>query len=98
MVQIRWLKEARNDLKEIYEFIVPDSKRYAKYQIEQIRDRTQLLKVYPLSGKVVRELDDQNLREIVSGNYRIIYRVVSTKQIHIILIYGNYNFNWYKTM
>jgi plasmid stabilization system protein ParE len=30
MVEIRWLEEARDDLKDIYDYISRDSKRYAK--------------------------------------------------------------------
>ncbi len=36
MVQIKWLKSANTDLKEIYDFISLDSKRYAKHQVEKI--------------------------------------------------------------
>lgn len=38
MVQIKWLKEAEIDLKQIYEFISQDSPTYARRQIEQIID------------------------------------------------------------
>lgn len=44
MVEIRWLKEARDDLKEIYDYISRDSKPYAKRQVDKIFDRTQILK------------------------------------------------------
>ena len=87
MVQIRWLIEAKEDLKEIYEFIGLDSKRFAKHQVQQIKNRTQILKTHPLIGKMVREFEDPNLREIVSGDYRVIHRIVSTKLIHIVLIH-----------
>ncbi|HCT54093.1 MAG TPA: type II toxin-antitoxin system RelE/ParE family toxin, partial [Balneola sp.] len=36
MVQIRWLKDAKEDLKEVFEYIALDSKRYAQLQIEKI--------------------------------------------------------------
>lgn len=34
MVQIRWLKEAKDDLKEIFDYISSDSVRYAKLQVD----------------------------------------------------------------
>ena len=87
MVQVRWLEQAKIDLKEIYEFIAMDSKRYAKHQVQQIKSRTQILKKHPFAGKMVREFEDPKLREIVSGHYRIIHRIVSTKLIHILLVH-----------
>jgi toxin ParE1/3/4 len=55
MVEIRWLESAKIDLKDIYDFIAADSKKYAKHQISKIRNRTQILKNQPNAGKVVSE-------------------------------------------
>lgn len=40
MVEIRWLKEAKNDFKNIYDYVSIDSKRYTKRQVEKIFQRT----------------------------------------------------------
>ncbi len=87
MVEIVWLNSAKEDLKEIYEYIASDSIKYAKHQIYQIRDRTIILKTNPYSGKVVEEYDLETIREIVFNQYRIIYRIKSSNLIHIILIH-----------
>lgn len=63
MVKIRWLREAQNDLKEIFEYISPDSRRYAKLQIERIQKRTESLKNQPRLGKVVQEMEDPQIRD-----------------------------------
>lgn len=55
MVQIVWLLDAKTDLKEIYEFIAPDSKRYARLQIERIKDCIKILKLQPQIGKIVQK-------------------------------------------
>ena len=34
MVRVKWLKSAKDDLRDIYEYISLDSKRYAKHQVE----------------------------------------------------------------
>ena len=36
MVEIEWLTEAKEDLKDIYDYISRDSKRYAKRQVDRI--------------------------------------------------------------
>ena len=87
MVQIKWLKSAKNDLKEIYDFISLDSRRYAKHQVEKIQSKTNILKTGTIIGKKVSEIDDEKVREIFEGNYRIIYRIISEDEIHILLIH-----------
>ena len=87
MVLIRWLKSARFDLKEIYEFIALDSKRYARFQVEKIQRKTQILKQGNIIGKKVSESNDESVRELIEGDYRIIYRIISKNEIHIILIH-----------
>jgi plasmid stabilization system protein ParE len=87
MVQIKWLVSAKTDLKEIYEYIALDSKRYAKLQVQRIRGATAILKSYPEAGKIVLEINNSEIRELVEGNYRIVYRTVSPNLIHILLVH-----------
>ena len=86
MVQISWLIEAQRDLKEIFEYIALDSSKYASLQIDRIYQKVALLKTQPLLGKVVPELENTSIREVVEGNYRIIYRVVDEKRLHILMV------------
>jgi addiction module RelE/StbE family toxin len=86
MVRIKWLLAAKNDLKEIYDYISLDSKRYAKLQVERIQNKTEILKSQIEIGKIVEELNDPKVREIIEGNYRIIYRIISKSELHILLV------------
>ena len=86
MVRIKWLKSAKLDLKDIYEFIALDSKRYARFQVEKIQKRTIILKEGTIIGKKVFEINDENVRELFEGDFRIIYRIISKYEIHILLI------------
>ena len=74
MVRIRFTKQSLFDLKEIYDYISYDSKKYAQYQILKIRNSIKILKQYKFSGKIVEEYNDENIREIIEGNYRKIYQ------------------------
>jgi addiction module RelE/StbE family toxin len=87
MVRIKWLLAAKNDLKEIYDYISLDSKRYAKLQVERIQNKTEILKSQIEIGKIVEELNDPKVREIIEGNYRIIYRIISKSELHILLVH-----------
>lgn len=87
MVQLNWTLLARNDLKAIFEYISKDSKNYAKLEILKIQLRTQILKVQPLIGKEVIEIGNIAVRELVEGNYRIIYKLVDKSSIDILTIH-----------
>lgn len=87
MVRIKWLKSAKLDLKEIYEFIALDSKRYAKFQVEKIQKKTEILKEGNVVGKKVFEIDHEDIRELIEGHYRIIFRIISKNEIHILLVH-----------
>ena len=72
--KIRWTTESLNDLLSIYEFIAKDSSRYAQIQIENIQNAVSNLQTFPLMGHIVPEFPHLAYREILSGNYRIIYK------------------------
>ena len=75
MVQVKWTKQAFYDLKEIHDFIARDSVQYAKMQVERILDESLKLSRFPLIGRHVPEFPDLSYREILVGNYRVIYKL-----------------------
>lgn len=87
MARLKWTEQATNDLKNIFDFISNDSKHYAFLYISKIRNKCSILKSYPLIGRVVPEFDLHNVRELIMGNYRIIYKIVDNNQIDILSIF-----------
>jgi len=87
MVRINWTFQAKNDLKDIVEYISKDSKLYAKRQVFKILNRTNILKSQNYSGRKVPEIQDENIREVIEGNYQIIYRVVNESRIDILTVH-----------
>ncbi len=87
MAQIVWSKIAIDDLREIYEYISRDSERYALLMVDRIMERTESLLQHPLLGKIVPEFENENLIELIEGNYRIIYYLDSKESISIVRIY-----------
>ncbi len=75
MVEIIWLEEARLDLKDIFDYISRDSKRYAQRQVDKIFERDQLLLTHINAGKIVEEIGQSEICELIEGNYRIVYRI-----------------------
>jgi addiction module RelE/StbE family toxin len=87
MVQINWTFQAQSDLKSIGEFISKDSKKYARLQIIKLRNRTKILHTQIYSGKSVPEINHPNIRELIEGNYRIIYKVLNNQRVDILTVH-----------
>ncbi|MFN5557485.1 MAG: type II toxin-antitoxin system RelE/ParE family toxin [Chryseotalea sp.] len=86
MVKIVWTDFAVEDLKSIHEYISKDSKFYADRFIEKLMERVEQLEHQPKSGRIVPEFDLETLRELIEGNYRIIY-TLSTDSIAIVRVH-----------
>lgn len=87
MVEIVWLEEAINDLQEIYFYISKDSELYARQQVDRIEEHIYILEKHIRAGKIVKEVNSPDIREIVVGNYRVIYKIVSDNLINILMIH-----------
>lgn len=87
MVKLVWTELSREDLKEIFDYIAEDSKRYASITINKIYNRAQDIIENPYAGRVVPELDTEKIREVIMGNYRIVYKIVSSERADILRVY-----------
>jgi len=87
MAEVRWTDQSIYDIENIAEFIAKDSETYARIQVERIFEETEILEGFPFAGRVVPELKDKNIREIIFGTYRIIYRIFSKSQVDILTIH-----------
>ena len=73
---VLWTRPALDSLLDIIRYIQSDNPHAAQRQAGQIRTKVSRLDRFPSSGRVVPEFPSSGLREILVGNYRIIYRVV----------------------
>ena len=86
--KIIWTKLALEDLEVIYEYIAKGSTYYAQKTIAKLRFRTQILKDFPESGRIIPEIENSNFRELIEGNYRIMYKVVNSNRIDILTVHN----------
>jgi plasmid stabilization system protein ParE len=91
MARLNWTDQAILDLVNIADFIAKDSVRYAKITVTRIRVAANQLKKYPLIGRAVPEKAKGNIRELIHGNYRILYCFVSSDQIDILPVHHSAN-------
>ena len=75
MASVRWSFQARKDLEAISDYYREVSPSYAERFEEQVFDVTRRLEFFPYSGRVIPEADDEQLREVMYREYRIMYHV-----------------------
>lgn len=74
MTRIIWAPQAIEDIEAIQAYVARDSRHSAELLVERLVSAVSRLETNPLSGRVVPEVGDETLREVIHGNYRIIYR------------------------
>ena len=77
-MKIIWSPIAVSRLSDIVDYIAYDSPLQAEKWANKIFKVVKKLKKFPTSGVIVPEIKDKNIREILYGNYRIIYEIKKT--------------------
>lgn len=78
-MEIIWTKTANRKLQSIAEFIAKENYERAVSFAGELFDRTDQLSHQPDSGRIVPEFNNPNVRELLHGNYRIIYEFDQSK-------------------
>jgi len=71
---IRWSPQAVRDVEAIREYIAQDSQRYAQLTVDRIIASVERLRAFPQSGRMVPERADPEIREVIVGPFRVVYR------------------------
>jgi addiction module RelE/StbE family toxin len=87
MVEIIWSDSALQDLNDIGEYISKDSVRYAEITVNQLFTTPDILENHPKVGRVVPEFEIESIRELIQGNYRIVYQLVDEQSIQILAVH-----------
>lgn len=75
MTPVIWAPQAIEDVQAIRSYVARDSAHYADLLVERIVAAVSRLETFPRSGRVVPEVGDESLREVVHESYRIVYRL-----------------------
>ena len=84
-MKVVWTDEAYRDLDEISEWIAQDNPTAAARFVAELLARGNSLVRFPKRGRVMPEFGDENIRELLHGDYRIVYRI-EDKRIEILSI------------
>jgi len=75
VAEVIWSREAQEDLLAIREYIARDSVVIADRVLDDLVAATERLIAFPLSGRVVEELEKDGVREVIFPPYHIAHRV-----------------------
>ncbi len=82
---IIWSPLAIDRVSEIADYIAEDKPSAAEKWIDTVFSKVEQLESSPEIGRIVPEINNNQFRELIYGNYRIIYRIEG-KQISILTI------------
>ncbi len=89
MAAVGWTLGARHDLRAIVAYIGRHSPTYAAATTERIVAAVERLRRQPRLGRIVPEFADRTLRELIVGNYRIVYRVKGERIGVVAVVHGS---------
>lgn len=90
-MKVHWTDSAEAQLDAIYAYIAQSSTTYALRTIDRITSRSKQIGAFPLSGRKVPEYDSDQIREVFSGPYRIIYYIKPDQVDVVAVIHGAMN-------
>ena len=74
MVKVFWAASAARDLEHVIAYIAQDSPGYAAAFAREVVDVSRSLQSLPSRGRIVPEVRRDDVRELIVGSYRLIYR------------------------
>ncbi|MFQ5772440.1 MAG: type II toxin-antitoxin system RelE/ParE family toxin [bacterium] len=84
-MKIVFSSRALADMAKIVKFIAYDKPQAARRWAVSIRESVSKLSDFPRLGRVVPEYEDETIREIIKGQYRIVYKLDDEKQTIVIV-------------
>jgi len=85
-VKVLWTEQAFARLAEIESYIAADDPAVARRFAARLIGRASRLARTPHMGRLVPELPGSKLRELIEGNYRIVYRIRG-KTIQVLTVF-----------
>lgn len=87
-MKIGWSDPSVLDLESIRDYIAKDSEYYASEFIGKILDAVDTLKDLPKIGRPVPECAQDEIRELLFHNYRLIYRIETERILILAIVHG----------
>src|SRR4030042_964610 len=86
--KVIWSYEATDDLDALAEYIARDSSFYAAAFTQQVLDISRSLNVFSERGRIVPELGNPDIRELLIREYRLIYNIEQSRVVILAFVHG----------
>jgi len=90
--KVIWTNQAYSTLDEAVAYVAQASLSAAQQLLESALDKAESLAVFDERGRIVPELQQPNVRELLVQRYRLIYEVFDTKIEILAFIHGARDF------
>jgi toxin ParE1/3/4 len=87
MVKVIWSEQAIDDLTNIANYNSRFSENYSAALVTKLFKKSNILKTIPKIGRVVPEKKDASIRELIEGNYRLIYQISNEERVDILTVH-----------
>lgn len=84
-MKLIWSPLSLDRVQEISDYISSDSPSAAQKWVEEIFEYVSSLETFPEMGRHVPEIRKSNYRELIFGNYRVVYRI-DEKQVNVLTV------------
>jgi toxin ParE1/3/4 len=74
VARLAWSLESIADLEAIRDYIARTSPRYGALTAARLVEAMAPIRQFPESGRVVPELNQPDIREVIDGAFRLVYR------------------------
>ena len=88
-MKLFWTETARQNLQAIRRYIAADSPAAAKRWVGRLRECARNTLHSPLAGCKVPEFLRDDIRELIEGNYRIVYQVFEDRLVIMTVFEGH---------
>jgi toxin ParE1/3/4 len=82
-LRVVWTEHARQMLDEAVAYIAQDAQPAAERLLSEALDAASSLDVFSERGRIVPELDQPNIRQLLVQRYRLLYEVTRS-EVHIL--------------
>ena len=90
-MKLIWTSTALRDLYNIGDHIAKDNPAAARRYVDKLIKKMRRVKRFPNSGRTVPEVANDAIREVIEGNYRLVYIVNSSaKTITVLTVFESH--------
>jgi len=86
---VRWTSVAFRQFRGIVDYVTAFSPNAGRTLADRITQALDNLETFPRLGRIVPDYQDEAIRELIVGDYRVVYRIVGDEVRVIAVVHGS---------